>query len=377
MPQLTFTRYIAALLVVFFHFGGGIGADGGAWWLVVLRQGPAMVAYFFVLSGFILATVYGVPGDGAARRRFWIARFARIYPVYLLALVVTIAVFAWFDVPIPPDAALLEATMLQAWVPGRVGMLNFPAWSLSVEAFFYALFPLLAWAMFRVRSTALVVALALALWLASWAVCEAGAQLAPKHNPAFDVLHYNPLLHLSSFVVGMAAAIALKRHEPGLAAMPRMRQAGAFALWSGAVTVIALVFVAHDWLVRTTGLALPTDRGLLAPLFAVMIVGLALDASRIANALRWAPLVALGEASYAVYILQVPLWHVYRFTLGRLIDGPVVSFLAFAALLTAASLAILVGFERPARAWLRRLGDTRAAAIAPGIVVDTAPAKFP
>lgn len=375
MPQLTFTRYIAALLVVFFHFGGGIGADGGASWLVVLRQGPAMVAYFFVLSGFILATVYGVPRDAAACRRFWIARFARIYPVYLLALVVTIAVFAWFDVPVPSTAVLLEATMLQAWVPGFVGMLNYPAWSLSVEAFFYALFPPLAWGLFRVRSTGLVVALALALWLATWAVCEAGALLAPKHNPAFDVLHYNPLLRVSSFVVGMAAAIAMKRHGAVLAAMPRMRQGGALALWSGAGLAVALVFVAHDWLARTTGLTLPTDRGLLAPLFALIIVGLALDASRVAGALRWAPLVALGEASYAVYILQVPLWHVYRFTLGRVVDGPVVSFLAFATLLTAASLAILYGFERPARARLRRLGDTRAAGVAPGILVDAASAK--
>ncbi len=53
----------------------------------VLRSGYLAVATFFVLSGFVLARRYA--GPGWTRRslfRYGVSRFARIYPVYLLSL---------------------------------------------------------------------------------------------------------------------------------------------------------------------------------------------------------------------------------------------------------------------------------------------------
>jgi peptidoglycan/LPS O-acetylase OafA/YrhL len=375
VPQLTFTRYVAALIVVFFHFGGGVGADPGSW-LGVLRQGPAMVAYFFVLSGFILATVYGAPADAAARRKFWIARFARIYPVYLLALVITLVLVAGSGERISRSAALLQATLLQAWVPNRIGMLNYPGWSLSVEAFFYAVFPGLAWLLFRI-GTSRVVAIAGALWLVSWVAGEAGERLAPRTGWAFDFWHYNPLLHLNSFVVGVAAGVVMRRHRDALLQSRWIVGGGALALWFGALFVAVLFFAGQVALARVTGLALATDRGLLAPLFAVSIVGLALDRSRIANALAAPPLVMLGEASYSVYILQAPLWALYRPALGPWIESPALSFVVYATLLTFVSVATSYAFERPARAWIRRRMQDPSASRVAGIGLNPVPGKHP
>ena len=100
------------------------------------------VPFFLILSGFILSYSYlGQLRFGGERRRFWEARFCRVYPVYLLSLLI--------DWPIRGQMtagftiAVLTAT--QAWNPanGLAQMWNFPAWTLSVEAFFYLCFPLL------------------------------------------------------------------------------------------------------------------------------------------------------------------------------------------------------------------------------------------
>src|SRR6478752_7231975 len=88
LPALTGLRFVAALLVVLFHYqflvpGLAQSAVPGA---RVIQAGFVGVSIFFVLSGFILAYTYLDP-DGTMRSTvsaFWHARFARIYPAYAL-----------------------------------------------------------------------------------------------------------------------------------------------------------------------------------------------------------------------------------------------------------------------------------------------------
>lgn len=89
LDWLTALRIFAALWVVIHHFGIGIHGSPRIGWFSLpafLEQGSMGVGVFFVLSGFILSHAYSnKPGFSA--KAFLVNRFARIYPVYALALV--------------------------------------------------------------------------------------------------------------------------------------------------------------------------------------------------------------------------------------------------------------------------------------------------
>ena len=143
IPSLTGIRGVAAVVVVAFHLQVTEGASA--------LQGPVQtfvshgylaVDLFFVLSGYVMALNY--QGLFATRRRvpdlrkFWLRRFARLYPMYFVGLA-----FAWRIsslrpfIPLPKLFANLA--MVQNWGPW--GSINSPSWSISTEAFAYLLFP--------------------------------------------------------------------------------------------------------------------------------------------------------------------------------------------------------------------------------------------
>jgi peptidoglycan/LPS O-acetylase OafA/YrhL len=108
----------------------------------------ACIAYFgmslfFVLSGFVI--YYNYAGSFLRERlasagwKFFVARFARLYPLYAV-----IIVFSMSTIPDPRFVenswiALAYATLTQSWF--NVQMTVFaPAWSISTEWFFYLAF---------------------------------------------------------------------------------------------------------------------------------------------------------------------------------------------------------------------------------------------
>src|SRR5262249_3643638 len=135
---------------------------------------------------FILTHTYlgAVPDRPLSRRGFWVARFARIYPVYLLSILLAMP----FSLPAtavnsPVHTATtfgLTASLGQLWtlLPSilfghphwsfAVATLdwNFPTWSLGCEVFFYALFPAFAPALARARTRTVAATLGLS-WLAA------------------------------------------------------------------------------------------------------------------------------------------------------------------------------------------------------------------
>lgn len=91
IKPLTSLRFFAALAVLLFHSGSSALISTGLVPAPVanfLRNGDLGVSFFFILSGFILTFVYyGKLGSGRRLMSYARARFARIYPVYALALV--------------------------------------------------------------------------------------------------------------------------------------------------------------------------------------------------------------------------------------------------------------------------------------------------
>src|SRR5258708_486520 len=175
LPALTSLRFFAAFHVVIFHFQAMQVLIGPAWFRKLSSIGYVGVSFFFVLSGFIL--VYTYAGRPLILKSFWRARFARIYPAYAFSLLVmapffffavltmNIPFFAWARGHLKL-ASILVLSLLQAWVPPAALTWNAVAWSLSVEAFFYVLFPFLLLVLVRLSQPHLLLIAATA-WLIS------------------------------------------------------------------------------------------------------------------------------------------------------------------------------------------------------------------
>jgi peptidoglycan/LPS O-acetylase OafA/YrhL len=145
---LTSIRGVAALWVVFGHLLGPIlrvlDNSQPIPWLINLARGDQFaVDIFFILSGYIMIVVYGTHVDPV---KFYLNRFARIFPLHIVVLGAAIAGFYLLQYnPIHSDAYSLANlvfyfTLTSAWV-GLPPAWNPPAWSLSVETFAYLFFP--------------------------------------------------------------------------------------------------------------------------------------------------------------------------------------------------------------------------------------------
>ena len=175
LPVLTSLRFFAAAEVVLFHISAGpAGAAIPEGLLQNLASGGyAAVSFFFVLSGFVLTYAHAgateQQGGAIDTRRFWVQRFARLGPAYYLGLLLAAPIAIAYvasnaQAPAAFIGPVLVLVFLQAWWAPLASVWNFPAWSLSVECLFYALFPWLARASVRwPRSTLFVVCYVLIL----------------------------------------------------------------------------------------------------------------------------------------------------------------------------------------------------------------------
>jgi peptidoglycan/LPS O-acetylase OafA/YrhL len=301
LNPLTSVRFFAAFYVLVYHFASRPAAEHGAPAVVrtFLANGWIGVSFFFLLSGFILTYAYtGQIGSTGDRRRFWEARFARMYPVYLLSLIAN-----W-----PFRGSMTTGTMasvlaaLQAWNPWKPYLAqawNFPAWTLSVEAFFYLCFPAalpLCARLSRRWQSVLVVAL-----LAIVIFCHTPIRpedLTPAWHAILGWLPI-PVVRLPEFLLGILLA---QRFMQGAAKFNGWRTVGYLL-----AAVVVLSTVRGEWL----SLAIVPFCGLLYEL-----------ASRSGGSgrswfnwlgARW--LVFLGWASYSIYLLQFPVRNWVRFAL--------------------------------------------------------------
>lgn len=359
LPALTGLRFVAALGVVAFHRGQDwLAAYGPAWFRPVAASGYVGVSLFFVLSGFILAYTYFEHRERPpAAREFYLARVTRIYPVYLVGLLVAlpfglrqIAAQATLSGKGAATTALAsEVLLVQGWYPETACGLNCPGWSLSVEVFFYALFPLLGGLFYR-RPRALVALVAPLTVLALVAPVlyhvvqpDGLTHVDPAtHTFLVGLVKYNPLMHLPEFMLGIVVA--------GL----HFAWAGRRGWWTNPLFPVGLILVALFYGPRLPHLVL--HNGLLAPVFGWLILALARPASLVSRALAWRPVVLLGEASYSLYIVHMPLWMWYS-ALGKRVWDESRLGLTFPLYLAAClglSLLLYETVELPARRVLRR-----------------------
>ena len=351
LPALTSIRFFAALWVVLFHIREiGLWTGGTPLYQSVISLGYLGVGFFFVLSGFILVYVYS--GREIAKPVFWQARFARIYPAYLFSLLVTIPNLLHF-LPIAQQqhaGALVLITnplLLEAWFPRILFFWNPVAWSLSVEVIFYLLFP------FAMRQLEKLGRNRLPFWiaascLASLILTSSYVLLHPDgvlHTTSQDnnlawlgVLKLNPLVRLPEFLLGMGAGALFLKLPARSRTWPILTAAGLLVLAIATRNRIPYPIL-HS--------------GLLAPVFALLILGLATEPAWI-RFLSAPPLILLGESSYSLYLLHTVPIVILTFQL-HLGNSPHIHRIVAGYLLAICliSIAVYLLIEKPARRLLR------------------------
>jgi peptidoglycan/LPS O-acetylase OafA/YrhL len=354
LRALTSLRFFAAFHVVIFHFQAMQIFFGPAWFQKLSSIGYVGVTFFFVLSGFIL--VYTYAGRPVILRDFWRARFARIYPAYAFSLLVTapffffavltmnIPFFAWAK-PHLKLASVLVLSLLQAWVPPAALTWNAVAWSLSVEAFFYVLFPFLLLFLIR-RAPPQLFLIAVASWLSSLALSCFYVFLNPDHLSVvnadvlgaswLNALKFNPLARLPEFLLGMACGFLFLRS----------RKESKLALPLVLFGIAALAFVAYFSGVIPYAIL---HTALLAPAFAAIVYGFALR-PKWGTILENRLLVLCGDASYSLYLLHSMIIGMYfHSTTGQLRNQTPVGVLVFVLLAVTISALVYRFIEEPAR----------------------------
>lgn len=303
--HLTFTRFIAALIIVFFHFGVDAPPFNNNFFRPLLVNSGLAVSYFFVLSGFVMVVAYGGGNEHVDAKRYLINRAARILPVYYAAMLlmllyyyVRIHVLKTPSIYYPNATdTLLNSTLLQSWVPGRALTLNPPAWSLSVEGFFYLAFPFILNKVYRRVKFKSFIAGTVAFFIVSQALFHFLIYTWPNQIYYF---YFQPVLRLNEFLVGIATG--------GLFLQKKMKVRHPF-LMLVLLTLTAMAILRIDvW-------PLDFHNGLFAVFFAPMLYVLAVNEGRLYKVFSKRALTFLGEISYAVYIFQHPVYYLFTATL--------------------------------------------------------------
>lgn len=146
-------RFFAAMCIVFGHIHTRFIPIKNVWanWAFFEMRSIGMTL-FFILSGFVISVNYKILGkNGCSLRRYFIHRFSRIYPLFLLIFLYEILFATIFPKEVTLDDIYLVffsyLTLTHAWFFGEVADNIFSilvfgvSWSLSVEFFFYLVYP--------------------------------------------------------------------------------------------------------------------------------------------------------------------------------------------------------------------------------------------
>lgn len=365
LHALTGLRFFAAAAVFYHHLGGKFGWEQNRYSI-----GSLAVTFFFILSGFVLTYVYH---DQLANRkqvgRFLFNRFARIWPLHFFCLLLA-AGLVWFDsrLTVEPfwQKFTLNLSLLQSWTPFSdwVFAFNGVAWSISTEAFFYGLFPLLMFAGARVRNVAIGIAftvVALVVVFLNY-LSQSDWQMLDYER----IGHVNPIIRLPEFCCGVLAGrffLRVRGNERPAKSPTNTNR----IIWTFLEILIVAAIVALCYWITEQRFRLQITNAVWGSeflgswfrvayptlLMAIAVLVFAKSDGLTSQLLSARPTIYLGEISYAFYMIHFLVLRTINLasiSYGQLSDWQIAA-LAFAISL---GLSVLLHqlIELPAKGWL-------------------------
>jgi peptidoglycan/LPS O-acetylase OafA/YrhL len=303
LPSLTVLRVPAMLLVVGFHCLDNLAGD--RLWRVpgthaLLGNASVALTVFFALSGYLLTMGWR---PGAGRRRFYVRRFARIYPLYLVAWLLAVTVRLVEEGELPSlGVAVATLLLVQSLVPSEAYYfgVDIVFWSLSCEALFYLALPAILPRLHRWSARGLWAGLVgCVVWLATTPLLVATV-VGDEH---WRTMTQHPLYRGAEFLAGVLACLLVRRTRA-----PRASTASAVAL--AVVSFAVSTLVLRELVQAGTS---PNGARLVGPVLclpAVVWLVAVLAASDARGERGWwrgPGWVALGDWTYAVYLVHFPV----------------------------------------------------------------------
>jgi peptidoglycan/LPS O-acetylase OafA/YrhL len=399
LAWLDVLRGLAALAVVFNHFGHFVPAvlknPVNHW----INTGDYGVFVFFLISGYIVPASLERKGSV---RTFWVSRLFRLYPLYLLAVAIAVTLYLVHvgglrgEGSDPETSALSQMLMMSNVLAGQ----NLPnvVWSLSYEMIFYLLLTALFMARVHRRSSRYA--------LAFGAAAVALGGLLPQAYFTSNLWSPRVIALVADLIVLTGLALAV-----GLRGMPRMVGATLAAMvglallafngtwlfpWE-ALSILALMFTGtmlyraeqgqYSWrkaiaiAVAVLGMAIAAgvwhhNPGNMSArdqfiwdrtwFLSVLVAGLTFAIGLACRHVAWPRVLTwLGLISYSIYLLHPALIEIYRYLPGTAHHAfwtQVLSDALFLAILLAVCSMTYLLVERPMQNLGRRLArrlDTR------------------
>jgi peptidoglycan/LPS O-acetylase OafA/YrhL len=347
IDSLTGLRFFAALAIIFNHLNGTLWVPANG---IPLNQG---VSFFFVLSGFILQYSYRERFASLSFSQFYLLRIARVWPSHLAIIAVLLLQGArsylnWGQI-------LTVTFLMQSWSPHLTTtfLMNGPSWSLSVELFFYALFPILSIQALKHPGRPLLIASVITgLWLIFLAILS-------FYMPVSDFIAWpgnNPLARIFEFGLGVSAYEVFRRLPPirnPIATMLEIIAIGAIILAVTKIGIVTAFLGSHG--------PLPLAYWVLhcgsSWIFALVIALFFRSEGFISRFVASKPIVYLGETSFALYLVHLPtIWLFIGLTKSRLAEFSMASQIALFILVLFVEMSVLhFAVEKPFMALAKRL----------------------
>lgn len=303
---LTSLRFIAALYVFIFHIHIRWPLTSNKFLDRFLLEGAVGMSVFFILSGFILYYRYHkVEFTPAAAKNYITHRFSRIYPIYLLSAISTLP---WLGIYL--DDASISATLiyigrllfivftnmflLQAWIPQLFDYWNNGgSWSISVETFFYTLFPFVK---NLINKFSIKTILLIGFITYIFTILFGLSHILFPRDYAVRVVYSIPIFRLPEFIIGIVAAVVSIKYHNNKINYDMVFCFSAFTL----IIYLSLCGKANS--------GYTSHNFIIIPLITSIIYSAAnCHFGIVYNLLSFKPLVILGHASYSFYSLQALL----------------------------------------------------------------------
>jgi len=232
IKSLTSIRGYCALLIVFTHYHFFLQQIDITYIQKTLRYGTIGVDIFFILSGFFLTYIYRNKLRESKNiknelYRFFIYRIARIYPLYLITLILsTILIYVgWTENKLLiSDATNLTSSFLyNLFMINGLGIysenkdifsINSPSWSLSIEMFIYVLFPIIIIIAYRIKSVSLNIVIIATIYYHLFMITKDHGVISSGDEILYTLAFWkNDFLHgLELFIIGVSTSNIYERN---------------------------------------------------------------------------------------------------------------------------------------------------------------------
>lgn len=293
LDSLTSLRFFAALMVVLSHLsylGDSQSQILSSIYDNFFSEGYIGVTFFFILSGFVLAYSYANKYERSRfyYGQFYVLRIIRIYPLHLLTLIISIPLID-ISIDVFPNIFLIQSFFSNSNVYFYA---NAPSWSLSVEMFFYLLFPFIV----RLRMGWLFLVL---LFSASAKIYMGVVLESPKEQHYY--LYISPYFRLLDFVMGIFLCKVFLE----------LKVSAQCASFFQFIALLVLIFFIS--LKDCVPQYLRFDLYYVLPM-SLVVLSFSFSDGFFSKALSGKTLIILGESSFALYLIHQL---VIRFSLGQ------------------------------------------------------------